>query len=256
MTVTERTTPRRVRGLIALVAAALAVPLGAQLANPQTAEAATTYKVIASPCLNMRTTPSGPIISCIPYGTYVALQCVTSGPSVTGPYGASSMWYRTAWAGQTGYSSDAWIYTGTSAAVAPGCATTTTVPAPTATRETKAVNWALSMVGSQNYPGLCERFAENAYGTSGRHPSAISAFYALRNAGQMRYTTNPPKGALVFSKSAVDQGYGHVQVAVGDGSFVSGGMGNPTVKRTWRLVPGAGGTFLGWAPAPSSWPGR
>lgn len=251
MTVTQRPTSRIVRGLVALIAA-LAVPLGAQVAMPETASAASTYRAIAAPCLNMRTSPSGPIIACIPYGTYIALQCVTSGPSVTGPYGASSMWYRTSWAGKTGYSSDAWIYTGTSAAVSPNCSTT-----PTATRETKAVNWALSMIGSNDYKFLCGRFVANAYGKDRLgYNRAIDAYYALRNAGQMRYTTTPPKGALVFSKSSADLGNGHVQIAVGDGSFVSGGMSNPTVQRTWRLAPGSGGTYLGWAPAPSSWPGR
>lgn len=95
--------------------------------------------------------------------------------------------------------------------------------------------------------------------SSGQMPSSegpASGTARMLEPRQMRYTTNPPKGALVFSKSSADLGNGHVQIAVGDGSFVSGGMPGPTVMRTWRLVPGSGGTFLGWAPAPSSWPGR
>ncbi|MEI2779625.1 MAG: hypothetical protein V9G19_27440 [Tetrasphaera sp.] len=231
------------------VAGFLAAPAVVGTASP--AFAAGSGKIIASPCLNLRTGPSSGygVLACIPVNTYISIDCTITGAAVSGPYGTTTLWDHTSYAGKSGYVSDAWVYTGTANPVAPTCGTSS--------REDRAVAWANSMVGSQSYAFLCERFAENAYGTSGRYGSAISAFYALQNAGMMHYnSTGIPKGALVFSRSSADQGYGHVEVSRGDGSFVSGGMGNPTVQVTYTPVPGRGGSFLGWSYAPSNWPGR
>ncbi|MGB7962226.1 MAG: cutinase family protein [Propionicimonas sp.] len=92
-----------------------------------------TGKVLASPCLNLRAGASGSsaLIGCIPQSVVVSIQCTAAGPSVTGPYGASTIWDKTTWNGKTGYVSDAWVYTGTNAAAAPSCGSTTpTPPAP------------------------------------------------------------------------------------------------------------------------------
>ena len=237
------------RAATALVAGIVSVVPVVGVASP--AFAAGTGKVLASPCLNPRTGPSSAygIIGCVPVNTSISIDCTVTGAAVSGPYGTTTLWDHTAYAGKSGYVSDAWVYTGTANPVAPTCAT--------GTREDRAVAWANSMVGSQSYNFLCELFAENAYGTSGRYYAAINAFSSLQAAGMMHYTsTGIPKGALVFSKSAADQGYGHVEISRGDGSFVSGGMGNPTVQVTYTPVPGRGGSFLGWSYAPSSWPGR
>ena len=130
-------------------------------------------------------------------------------------------------------------------------------PRPASTsRESRAVAWANSQVGSNAYGFACQRFVEHAYGTSGRFGSAIQAFNTLRARGQMRYTkTNIPAGALVFSSNPrLDLGYGHVMIARGNGTFVSGGANGPSVKTF--TTPNPGSTFLGWAPAPAEWPGR
>ena len=69
----------------------------------------------------------------------------------------------------------------------------------------------------------------------------------------------PPKGALVFSQSVWDNGAGHVVIARGDGTFVSGGIWkgyhgvaggghNVQVLSSWN--PARGATYLGWAVAP------
>lgn len=241
---------RRISRRAGIVAATAALAV-APLAIAPAAQAAGSGKVLASPCLNLRTGPSASyaLIGCIPVNTYISIDCTINGSAVTGPYGTTTLWDHTAYAGKSGYVSDAWVYTGTANPVAGTCST--------GSREDRAVAWATSMVGSQSYAFLCERFAENAFGTSGRYASAISAFSALQSAGMMHYnSTGIPKGALVFSKSSADRGYGHVEISRGDGSFVSGGMGNPTVQVTFTPVPGAGGSFLGWSYAPSSWPGR
>jgi uncharacterized protein YraI len=83
------------------------------------------------PCLNLRAGPNGSsaLVGCIPYQTTIAIDCVTDGNSVTGPYGATTLWDHTAYGGQAGYVSDAYVYTGQAAAVAPPCS----APPPPAT---------------------------------------------------------------------------------------------------------------------------
>lgn len=130
-------------------------------------------------------------------------------------------------------------------------------PPPAATREAKAVAWAQSQVGKSIQPDgvtpwnfWCERFVENAYGTQHRYGSALINFNAQKAAGRINYSTNPPAGALVFYRNPYDRGFGHVQIAVGNGTFITTG---PTV----RIVNFSySGTFQGWSYAPSSWPGR
>lgn len=122
---------------------------------------------------------------------------------------------------------------------------------------TKAVAWALSQVGSPAYPGICEVFVENAYGTRYKYASAIVAFRSLQSAGTMHYTTsNIPAGALVFSSYAAwDNGNGHVELSVGNGTFVSGGAstGTASTVAVYSTLPKG---YLGWAMPPASWPGR
>jgi hypothetical protein len=104
-------------------------------------------------------------------------------------------------------------------------------------------------VGQTGWDGWCERFAENAYGTTGRYGSALIDFSTQQAAGRMHYDLNPPAGALTFFRNAYDGGYGHVMLSRGDGSYISTG---PTV----RIVAASyGGRFIGWAFAPDSWPG-
>lgn len=136
--------------------------------------------------------------------------------------------------------------------------TTRKSPAPpnVSTKAQRAVSWARSKVGSQAYGFACETFVENAYGTQGRYPNAITAYRSLRAAGQIKTTrTNIPVGALVFSQGPYDLGNGHVMLSEGGGKFISGGMVNgPTVQRV--TTPNPGNTFLGWSMQPASWPGR
>lgn len=103
------------------VIAALALTLFTLVAVPADAFAASTGRVLASPCLNQRATPGGTYQQCIPYNTTLAIACVLGGPAVTGPYGTESIWDRVTYNGVTGYVSDAWMYTGTNGAVAPTC---------------------------------------------------------------------------------------------------------------------------------------
>lgn len=87
-------------------------------------------RINISPCLNLRSGPNGgtSLVGCIPYNTMIQIDCTAQGNSVTGPYGASTLWDHTTYAGVAGYVADAWVYTGTSAAIAPTCGGGQTYP--------------------------------------------------------------------------------------------------------------------------------
>lgn len=237
------------------VLATMAVCAGLSVGGVTAAEAATgSGKVIASPCLNLRQSASSTakVLGCIPKNTKVTIQCTVSGSSMTGPYGATKVWDKITWSGKTGYATDAYIYTGTNSAVASSCTSTSA-----SSKASKAVTWANAQVKAKNtaYNGWCERFVENAYGTSGKYASALTAYNSLKKAGKINTSkTNIPAGALVFSRNSYDQGYGHVILSLGNGKFA-----NPvaTVRETTSPTGGiSGATFLGWAHAPADWPGR
>lgn len=228
--------------------AALCLAAFALIAGPGPAYAAPTGRVLASPCLNQRVLPGGVLQQCIPANTTVTVLCVGYGPAVTGPYGTETIWDRVTYNGITGYVADAWVLTGSAQPVAARCPS----------REDLAIAWGNSKIGSQDYPMLCERFVENAYGVTGRYPSALADFTDQQTKGLIRTTLPAPRGALVYSRTPYDQGYGHVEISRGDGTYLSGGMGNPTVQlvSSPSARTGAGYTFLGWAYPPASWPGR
>lgn len=106
----------------------LAIVLGAGAwvvsATPAGASSGT-GKIIQSPCTEMRTAPTtaGSKLVCIPKGKTITIDCTLSGGSVTGPYGATKLWDHTSYSGKKGFVSDAWVYTGKSAAVAGNCGT-------------------------------------------------------------------------------------------------------------------------------------
>jgi uncharacterized protein YraI len=90
-------------------------------------------RIMISPCLNLRSGPNGntTLIGCVPKDTIIAIDCTAAGDSVTGPYGATTLWDHTTYQNTAGYVSDAWVYTGHAAAVAGACgATAAPAPAP------------------------------------------------------------------------------------------------------------------------------
>jgi hypothetical protein len=70
--------------------------------------------------LNKRSGPgtSYPVVGSIPDGSSVTIVCQTSGTTVTGDYGPTSLWDRL---DDNTYVSDAWVFTGTNNMVAPPC---------------------------------------------------------------------------------------------------------------------------------------
>jgi len=121
--------------------------------NP--ASAAPSGTIDASPCLNFHNGPNGADtqIGCIPYGTVVAIACTSTGNSVTGPYGATTLWDQTTWNSQTGFVSDAWVYTGTANAVAASCSTPPPTTPTTQPQTNKHPSVNISLVPS--YVGKC-----------------------------------------------------------------------------------------------------
>lgn len=243
---------------VAVVAAAVLVAGIVGVAMP--ASAAPTDRTVTvttgGGALNVRESgsTSAKVLRTLANGSRVVIDCYLIGESYHGgPFGVTtSIWDHLASGG--GYVVDAMVETGSNGAIVPRCGAQPT-PAPAATRETKAVVWGNSQVGSQAYPGLCERFVENAYNMSGRFASAIAAYRSLKASGAIHTNaTGIPTGALVFSQGPADGGYGHVMLSRGDGTFVSGGANGPTVKMF--STPNPGSTYLGWAYAPASWPGR
>lgn len=127
-------------------------------------------------------------------------------------------------------------------------------PSCTSLREQRAINWARSMIGSMGYRNLCERFVENAFGTTGRYLSAKANMYQKINSGQLHAgDTNVPAGALAFFKPSWQNGYyGHVMLSIGGGQFISSGK---TVHVT-GLNTTAFGPYAGWSWADGAWAGR
>lgn len=127
-------------------------------------------------------------------------------------------------------------------------------PSCIAVREQRAISWARSMLGSTGYRGWCERFVENAFGTTGRYASAKTNLNQKIASGQLHSSdTNVPAGALAFFKPSWQNNYyGHVMLSVGGGAFISSGR---TVHAT-GINTAAFGPYAGWAWADANWSGR
>lgn len=125
----KKSRPQRIfRTFAATLALALGLPL-TMIAGTTPALAAATGRVIADPCLNLRTAAdsSASVLACIPYNTTITITCTTNGSSMSGPYGVTQLWNKTTWNGKTGYVTDAFVYTGTNGAVAGSCSSAPTV---------------------------------------------------------------------------------------------------------------------------------
>ena len=121
-----RTSPTFKR-LAATSLAVASLTVGSVVAAAPAAYAAATGRVVAQPCLNQRTSPSGTVLQCIPYNTTLTINCTLSGPGVTGPYGTLYTWDQVTYGGKTGYVSDAWMYTGSNNPVAGTCGATSSI---------------------------------------------------------------------------------------------------------------------------------
>ncbi|WP_418003543.1 hypothetical protein ACNO8X_27330 [Mycobacterium sp. PDNC021] len=200
-------------------------------------------------------------------GDRVTLMCSQRGQQVKGffsfniPGGWDNLWYKTS---DGHFVADVDIETGTLNDVTGDCGNgggPANPPPPAASSNADAaLAWANSKIGSDEYDQLCGQFVANAYGQSALGAPTALAFHD-RLAGQSKIHMDgaPPAGALVFSRSSMDGNRGHVDLARGDGTFISGGVdprykfiagGYHTVQVLPNWNPSPGATYLGWAYAP------
>ncbi|MGH2356145.1 MAG: NlpC/P60 family protein [Chloroflexota bacterium] len=117
-----------------------------------------------------------------------------------------------------------------------------------------AIAWARTMIGRQDWNGLCERFVEAAYGTSGVYPSAAAAGAALiTHRGKTAWRDAPPGALLYFGPDATNSHHGHVGIALGGGRMISATAGG--VREDRLDTPYWAERFVGWA-EPTRFPGR
>ena len=87
-------------------------------------------------------------------------------------------------------------------------------------RADQAINWFQARFGNTSFHMKCETAVENAYGTAGRHMSALENWRAAVSQGRAHPgDLHPPRGALVFWD--ITQPWGHVGISRGDGTFVA-----------------------------------
>jgi hypothetical protein len=197
-------------------------------------------------------------------GDSVTLVCSKRGQPVKGffsfniPGGWDNLWYQTA---DGHFVADVDIETGTLDVVAPECGGVSPPPPEESSKVDSAIAKANSMVGTDAFGDVgCGKFVAAAYGVPGIGYDTAKQFRdALANQGRIHTDGAPPKGALVFSQSSWDGGAGHVVIARGDGTFVSGGVykgysgvagGGHNVQVLPNWNPAQGATYLGWADAP------
>ena len=119
----------------------------------------------------------------------------------------------------------------------------------------KAVAWAKSMVGRQDWNNLCERFVEEAYGARGLYPSAIDAAKQLVTHKGSSSLRSAPVGALLyFAGDETNDGLGHAAIYLGKGEMISARPDGVKVERVDS--PYNRDRYIGWGPAPSKLPGR
>lgn len=202
-------------------------------------------------------------------GDQLTLVCSKRGQAVKGyfsfniPGGWDDLWYKTS---DNHFVADVDIETGTLDVVAPPCDPGSgggdqPAPPPPSSKVDAAVDKANSMVGTDAFGDRgCGMFVAAAYGVPGiGYDTAKLFFNALSSQGKIRTDTAYPKGALVFSESSWDGGAGHIVIARGDGTFVSGGVykgynglagGGHNVQVLNSPNPAGGARILGWAVAP------
>jgi cell wall-associated NlpC family hydrolase len=117
----------------------------------------------------------------------------------------------------------------------------------------QAIAWARSRLGRQDWNGLCERFVEEAYGTSGVFPSAAAAQSMITHRGKDAWRSAPAGALVYFAPDATNGFNGHVGIALGGGRMISA---TPSGVREERLdTPYWAERFAGWGDA-ARFPGR
>ncbi|HEY7294131.1 MAG TPA: NlpC/P60 family protein [Dehalococcoidia bacterium] len=110
----------------------------------------------------------------------------------------------------------------------------------------RAIAWAQSHLGQQDWNNLCERFVEEAYGTKNVFPTAAEAGRALAtHRGRTSWQEAPVGALLYFAADATNDYNGHAGIYLGNGRMISA---TPRGVQEERLeTPYYAERFLGWA---------
>lgn len=238
----------------ALVTAVAALGLALFLAVPASAAVAGTVHTDSGASVNVHSGPhtSDTVTGSVADGAAVSISCQTTGTSVTGKYGTSTLWDHIS----GGYISDTYVYTGSDGRVAPDCTTTTTACSTSGLGDPNtcaaAVAWAKAHITTtyhSDYYNRCDHVVGLEYGfPASGSTTAYAHWQAIPGADKHAGDTSVPSGGLAFFSSS--SGAGHVMISTGGGQFISTDIhGNGTlsyttiaeIKSSWGL------TYLGWA---------
>jgi uncharacterized protein YraI len=201
----------------ATVASALAALGLVTLAPTAAAGASGTVNTAGAP-LTVRAAPgtSFDAWDTVADGAHVTILCQTSGTSVSGTYGTSSIWDMI---GSGGFVSDAYMYTGSDGRVAPDCDYVGSPPRANPRGKDAAISYEFARLGSTAEEGWCMRFQAQAYGwgASGWDTAEIGGDWETSH-GYLHTTGTPPRGALVWYHNS--SGTGHVVVSLGEGKII------------------------------------
>jgi hypothetical protein len=126
----------------------------------------------------------------------------------------------------------------------------------------RAADWAIARIDSYNWgwgtKTECQRFVENAYGTSGRHPTAYDCGTAI---GRKIEPSGVPignellRGHIVFFEKDPSNGLaGHSGLFIGNGEFISVTASGVKIRSVSKWSQNVA-PYLGHAEAPITWPG-
>ncbi len=212
MTFIGITTLARRAGVVAAMAAALLV------GTAGVAHAATGTVNTAGAPLTVRAAPGTgyDAWSSVADGATVTITCQTTGSTVTGTYGTTNLWDMLSGGG---FVSDAYVYTGSDAQVAPSCLYAASPPRANPNGVNAAISYEFARLGSTASEGLCMHFQAVAYGwsASGFASAEIGGDWMAAH-GYLHTTGVPPRGALVWYHNSA--GTGHVVVSLGEGRII------------------------------------
>jgi uncharacterized protein YraI len=247
------TTKTVLRASFVAVAATAAMVLGAGVA----AAATGTVNTTSGAPVNVHTGPTvgSSVVTTVASGTSVTVDCQTTGDSVTGKYGTSTLWDHLPTQG--GYISDTYVYTGSDGQIAPTCGGSSGPVCSAAGLNdpntcAQAVAWAKAHISTSDNPDYyerCDHVVGLAYGFSASGSTTAYAHWkAIPSQYKYAGVTTVPAGGLAFFSSG--SGAGHVMLSTGGGQFASSDIhGNGTysyttiseIENTW------GEHYLGWA---------
>lgn len=131
-------------------------------------------------------------------------------------------------------------------------------PAPTASAAAEqAIAWMSARAGSRQYDGLCLAAVYQAYLAGGRNITAGLPYGPSHDSAYTYWTVatdkhpgdrNPPRGALVFFRSAAGAP-GHVALSLGGGQMISTYDGRTAGIHTMAISSYDPSRYLGWVAA-------